>query len=80
MRRRDKERRSRIGGKLVLAMRVPEIPAVGRVGFRLVCIIVVLKVLKLYYHCPDLVQVRKYTACTQNTRQCVSSSGFLFST
>ena len=36
MRRRDKERRSRIGGKLVLAMRVPEIPAVGRVGFRLV--------------------------------------------
>ena len=36
MRRRDKERRSRIGGELVLAMRIPEIPAVGRVGFRLV--------------------------------------------
>ena len=34
MRRRDKEKRSRIGGELVLAMRVPEIPAVGRVGFR----------------------------------------------
>ena len=28
MRRRDKERRSRIGGELVLTMRVPEIPAV----------------------------------------------------
>ena len=34
MRRRggEKERRNRIGGKLVLAMRVPEIPAVGRVS------------------------------------------------
>ena len=38
MRRRDKERRSKIGEELVLAMRVPEIPAVGRVGFRLVLI------------------------------------------
>ena len=28
----EKERRSRIGGGLVLAMRVPEIPAVGRVS------------------------------------------------
>ena len=32
------------------------------------------------YDCSDLVQVRKDTACTQDTRQCVSSSSFLFST
>ena len=29
---KEEVRRSRIGGELVLAMRVPEIPAVGRVS------------------------------------------------